>query len=251
MAAGSSVTYTLSGGHWRARIVPGDPGFEALSCSTPTFCLAIGTYAYIFRNGVVVGKHDLQDSEIDEVSCGRGNYCVLPAGDGPPTVYANGKWRQAPYSAPAYDLQGGVSCASASFCGGFGDGFDIFNGRTWKVADRNVSWNVGNWALSCGAATLCMLIDSSGNAHRWDGTKVQRAVNVSGSHALVAVSCAGASFCAALDEDGNAYTWQNGTWSGPVVVPFADGANPFDVSCAAAGHCVAVDDQDNAYTLGS
>ena len=127
----------------------------------------------------------------------------------------------------------GVTSASASTIG-------------WS-APTTIDTNPYLTSVSCASATLCVAVDSSGNAIAWNGTTWSSPVNIDSSNTLTSVSCAASTtFCVAVDSSGNAIAWNGTTWSSPVNIDSSN--NLASVSCASATFCVAVDYAGNAVT---
>jgi hypothetical protein len=101
--------------------------------------------------------------------------------------------------------------------------------------------------VSCPAASLCVLVDGSGNVvtstNPTGGMGAWTTVNVDGSNDIEDVSCPSAVFCVAVDSAGKVITSTNPTGGASAwTVADIDKAIPFDtVSCASASFCLAGD----------
>ena len=137
-------------------------------------------------------------------------------------------------------------------------------------------------AVSCGSATFCVAVTSSGQAFMYDGDN-WTGQTIDGSNWIIDVSCPTASFCVAVDFDGNVLTYATAQgWSTQILFsspglliscsspefclaigsegqatftgddwsqPVAINIGPLvQLSCASPTFCAAVDSNGNAYT---
>ena len=132
----------------------------------------------------------------------------------------------------------GVTSASASTIG-------------WS-APTTIDTNPYLTSVSCASATLCVAVDSSGNAVTWTGTTWSSPVNIDSSNNLSSVSCASSIFCVAADYAGNAVTWNGSSWTVMTGVAPYSGYNYIaslsSVSCLSSAFCAAVGASGNAVT---
>ena len=101
-------------------------------------------------------------------------------------------------------------------------------------------------AASCPATSLCVAVDSAGNALTYNGTSWSAPTSVDSTRALSALSCPTTSFCAAVDSSGYVVTYNGSSWATPSQI---DKRNSFvSVSCTSSSFCAAVDSSGNAFT---
>jgi hypothetical protein len=101
-------------------------------------------------------------------------------------------------------------------------------------------------SVSCASASLCIAIDSRGNAFTYSGSSWSAPEDIEGQRGLDSVSCPSTSFCAAVDGAGSVLTYNCSSWSAPT--PIEEGTPLDSVSCASASFCAAVDAVGNALT---
>jgi hypothetical protein len=214
----SGGAYTLSGETLSARTHLADDGFDAVSCPTTSFCMAIDDAGHTFK-------------------------------------YSSGSWSPGATlgSLPSEtsDLQ--VSCASAQFClaalPGSGDDEDYYkyNGTIWTGPSVLESTGAVETGLSCTSSTFCVAADTSDNTEKFNGsswTSPQLHGTGSSLNDQFSVSCAG-TFCLADSfEDGSTYLTSDGTtWSAGSNLKdpdTGDGAGG-PTSCTSSTMCVVVD----------
>jgi hypothetical protein len=159
---------------------------------------------------------------------------------------------------PSVDPQSGnlrsISCPTTTFCmavDDYGNNALMWNGTAWTAP---VSIDPGGatvefTSVSCGSASSCVAVDTSGNALTWNGASWSAPVSVDpGGAGLRSVSCPSSSFCVAVDGDGNAVTWRGTSWTAPTVID-PSGAGLEAVSCSSASFCAAGDWTGNAVTF--
>jgi hypothetical protein len=227
--------------------------FNAVSCSSPTFCVG-----WASGNGGNPGDTMVEqwngsswalqtapstDATVDAVSCTSASFCDAV---GPDSAYSwdGSAWtaQTLPAAASSATLQG-VSCTSRKFCEAVGEYYD--NGTVVVVAVR---WNGSAWvsqtapnpakstfahanAVSCASPSACEAggyfeVQANANdpkafAEGWNSGawQLQQAVAPSGAifNSLGGVSCVSATFCEAVgshgDSAGNQDTLAE-TWNG-------------------------------------
>lgn len=88
---------------------------------------------------------------------------------------------------------------------------------------------------------MCMAVDRTGHALRYDGSTWQRPEPIDIRRQVLSVSCPSAQFCMAIDNRGYAVRYYLGTWHKPTpVLSLTHGYEATDVSCASAAFCAAV-----------
>jgi hypothetical protein len=165
---------TFAGSTWGSPVTlnSGIFGVTAVSCGTPTSCLAVGT----------LGTNASEAQGATWRYTGSWGH-KLPSGT-PPNIT-------------------GIDCVSASFCVAVTSAGDAltYRGTAWS-APVSVS-SQGLAAVSCASETLCVAVGAGGFAVSYEGGTWRTPEKVAGAE-LTAVSCR-AGFCVAVDMSGNAY----------------------------------------------
>jgi hypothetical protein len=223
--------------------------FNGVSCTSPTFCAAVGTE--------------------------RASDPFSPDSSGPRVLLAN--WNGATWSFPAVTNKfpgeathggfgrpalNGVSCVSPRFCVAVGT-----HGNSGIPGPRSLlveSWNGETWSpvsspaaipglelelqgVSCTSTAFCVVVGAGGLIESWNGTAWSVLPNPS-SGTLNGVWCASAKRCLAVGAEGGASlieSWDGSSWSileSPK--PVASALN--SVTCVSNRRCVAV----GSYTAG-
>ncbi|HEY4990616.1 MAG TPA: hypothetical protein VII33_00865, partial [Nakamurella sp.] len=240
VAVGNSFAVTLAAGRWTAVTLPSLPGVQdigvdAVSCTGPTSCVAVGNTDGPAGPGILIE-----------------------------TLTAAG-WSATSLPPPEFRVTlSDVSCATATACTAVGSGssFDsdradisaTLTGSTW-TADEIPSTSDGSEhlaAVSCPVAGICTAVggrDGNGNLIVWrlaGGTWTTTALpnpdgNANGTAAdLTGVSCVSATQCTALGQGPNGLiveTLVGTTWT--FSNPLATSASA-DVDCSGATSCTAV-----------
>lgn len=233
---------------WTVQPSPaGSPNLVGGSCTSPTSCTAVGLY---FLSGVT-GERPFAAHW--DGSSWTVQHVPMPAG------------------ARLADLDGGVSCSSATRCIAVGTyslktelGARPFaarwNGTAWTA--RAVPMPAGATGgflngVSCTSPARCTAVGDYDNASgtavppfaaRWDGTTwTVQAVNAPDGGGLDAVSCTSGTSCTAvgsLSNTGLAEHWDGTSWTvQPTPVPkhgTATYADLLGISCLSATYCTAV-----------
>jgi hypothetical protein len=261
-----SVTEQWNGSAWSMVTTPqtvttGDQELVGVSCSSTTFCAAVGT-----------------TSDADD------NYDLALTMTWNGSAWSLGTVTPASFNS---DLQS-VSCTGPTFCSAVGftyvtDGgaeltlAEIWNGSTWTVVPASNSLPSGDnslYGVSCTSATFCVAVGYAGdlgytptdeNTYRtlieeWNGSawSVMASPNVSTGgvtygNFLYGVSCVGPTSCVAVgspytDADAETYStlamaWNGSTWAvQPTPNPTASPVYAYleAVSCVAGQLCKAV-----------
>jgi hypothetical protein len=244
------TSYRFNGSTWSAAVsvtggAPPSPPAADLSCTSPTFCMAVpGGNEVVMWNGVSwVGAQTLGGAQgLQAIGCAGAGFCVTVDGIGDAYFYT-GRWSSA---VNAWGGPNSISCVSSTFCMATQGGTAQWNGHTWsQPQDVDTSGQLD--AVSCVSPTFCMAADSVGNILAWNGSSwsVPQPVDPSaagapiGSNELVSVSCTSPTFCAAVDSGGRAVTFDGTTWSSPRDIDTRTALTA--VSCAAPTFCLAVD----------
>jgi hypothetical protein len=159
-----------------------------------------------------------------------------------------------------------LSCASSSFCLGFGVGetgvlsTTQWNGSRWSTPSPGPGAAVASVTmLSCVATSFCMAADGS-ESWLWDGHGWSRAIPFSDASdqgpplTPAALSCASPQFCVAISSAGDDDVFNGQMWSSEIALPnppagAADpGGNLIEgLSCPSARSCAATDTSGYAF----
>ena len=213
---------------------PADSYLEAVSCTSSSFCAAVGSY-YHYSVGidqtiaeawdgnqwrwVLTPDVESSDNSLLGVSCISSTWCVAVGSIANSTLVES--WNGSTWARVASPNIGtganqltAVSCTSSGACSAVGKYVDA--GGSSRVLSE--SWNGSVWALagavdaaagdslrgvSCSSSTMCVAVgDNSGASliERWDGSiwSIVSAPNERGGDTLTSVSCASATSCMAV-----------------------------------------------------
>jgi hypothetical protein len=226
-----------NGKTWTAQIVPHPDHLASVSCTSPTFCVAVGQGGAVMWDGHAWSN---LPSDItfayNSVSCVSIHFC----------------------EATGYPTTGSRSYA------------EIWNGTSWARQATPVPTGAANLVLgsiSCTAARSCEAAGSYENtstsvmlAEQWDGTawRIQHppSPKASTSTALTGVWCTSPSFCAAVGRADTApgplaLVWDGSSWKlrSTASLPSPAGGGFNGVSCSSSHICMAVGSLD--YTMRS
>jgi hypothetical protein len=214
----SGGAYTLSGQTLSARTQVAPDGFDAVSCPTSSFCMAIDLTGNTYKFG----------------SAGWGPAVQLGSLAGQTT-----------------GLQ--MSCVSAQFCvaalpgSGNNENYYTYNGITWSAPSVLESTGAVESGLSCTSSTFCVAADTSDNTETFNGASWSAPLPHGSGTAQndhFYVSCA-QQFCLADSfEDGNTYLTSDGTtWStgSNLKDPSTGNGAGGPTSCTSSTMCVVVD----------
>ncbi len=233
-----SMAETWNGVNWTWQPFPvpdGSFGAEltAVSCTSASFCEAVGTYS-------------------DEDSFG--NVTLAATWNG--TSWSLQTTQNPDPSDFDSEQFNTVSCASATFCeawaGGYsGSGITLaeqWDGSSWQMQTVPSDDATVN-SVSCASATFCEAV-GSGPAYTWDGSAwtAQSIPDPAGTSNLGGVSCPSSNFCEAVGEYNNnpdvvtvAAQWNGSAWTSQTTPDPAKStfAHLNAVSCASARSCEA------------
>jgi hypothetical protein len=230
-----------SAGSWTEKSVANAGSLNAVSCSSASDCVAVGTDAGKAQDGAIWTSNNGGSTWTEDV--------VGNASTGPDSV----------------------SCSSSSDCVAVG-GANPGQGDDWVTTDGGTTWTehvvpsadttqptVGGFTdVSCVSAHVCVAAgaDSYGNGASWmttdGGAKwTQRPVpDTSNSTASnggpVAISCSTNNFCVTVgtNNNGDSVAWtslNSGQWNQqPIPGAEAPNGDVQDISCAPVSDCVAV-----------
>jgi uncharacterized Fe-S cluster protein YjdI len=171
--SGNWVTY--NGTQWSspALMAPegnGDTlGLQSLSCTSSTFCVAVGNPDdYVYRGESWVKDDAADNNLIESVSCASPTFCAAVDTGGSTLSFDGTSW-STPVEVDAQSPLSSVSCVSSTFCvAAGGEIATVFNGKTWS-APHNVDRSARNLrTVSCAAETFCVAGDIDGKV--WTAT---------------------------------------------------------------------------------
>ncbi|HEV2377500.1 MAG TPA: hypothetical protein VGS19_35705 [Streptosporangiaceae bacterium] len=264
---------------WSVQPTPRIPapagGLSRVSCSSATFCVAVGDPPLTRPlaaswNGTAWRRMPIPAAtqELAGVSCTSPSFCVA-AGLGHPVnatptplilAWNGSRWAVQPsLSIPSTQLTA-VSCASPTACLAVGDTTnvivsvdhplaEVWNGQRWsRVTVPGGSQLNGSFGdVSCSAATACT---AAGGYHkggrfnplieRWNGTGLS-AQTASQPGTVAGISCPQDNGCVAVGHVGSsavAQVWDGTTWTAMTLPKLVGGLD--GVSCTAVTACTAV-----------
>jgi hypothetical protein len=216
-----------------------------------------GGGAYTLSGEILGSRTQLTANGVgfDAVSCPTSSFCMAIDGTGHTFKYSAGTWSAAgtlgSLSSETSDLL--VSCVSEHFClaalpgSGSDENYYTYHGVSWRGASVLESTGAVESGLSCTSSTFCVAADTSDNTEKFNGsswTSPQHHGAGSSLNDQFSVSCAGAFCLADSFEDGSTYLTSDGTtWSvgSNLKDPdTGDGAGG-PTSCTSSTMCVVVD----------
>jgi hypothetical protein len=204
-----SIAETWDGSTWTMQPFPVPAnsfgaGLTAVSCTSPRFCEAVGSY-------------------FDDTA---GTNVTLAA------TWDGTSWSLQPTPNPGgfnFEQFNTVSCASTAFCEAWASGnagnpgvtiAEQWNGSSWQL--QTVPSNATVNSVSCTSAAFCEAV-GSGPAYAWNGSAwtAQTIPAPAGTGGLGGVSCTSPAFCEAVGETGGsngnvvgvAAVWNGSAWS--------------------------------------
>jgi len=269
----ATLIESWNGATWSVVPSPNDTtndAFEAVSCVSSTFCMAVGSTrrhslveSWNGSRWSIVASPGKNHSVLDAVSCVSTNFCTAAGYRGQPESSLIESWDGTSWSiapSPEIDgrnLLGGVSCVSAEFCTAVGwtntqTLIESWDGASWSIV---LSPNSGTYpllnAVSCTSGTSCVAVGwtyEGSLIELWDGTSwsiVPSPNSGGGPNFLYGVSCFTASSCTATGWYGTENlieSWDGTTWS-IVASPdygFVSANQLSSVSCPSANFCATV-----------
>jgi hypothetical protein len=241
-----------------AQLSPNTDEVAAISCaSASTFCAVTddsgGTYT--LSGETLSARTQVAADGFDAVSCATSSFCMAIDGSGDTFKYSDGAWSPVAtlgsLSSETTDLQ--VSCGSAQFCvaalpgSGTNENYYTYHGTSWSGASIIESTGAVESGLSCTSSNFCVAADTSDNTEKFNGsswTAPQHHGTGTSLSDQFSVSCAGAFCLADSFEDGSTYLTSDGTtWSTGSSLKDLDtgtgGGGP--TSCTSSTMCVVVD----------
>jgi len=191
----------------------------AMSCPTPTFCLAVG------KGGQAAA---ISDTIVQRLSSLDGTNNLID-----------------------------VSCATSKMCVAIDNAgnFLLWNGK--NMSGENPLYEGGTTtratltSVSCPAATFCMILDSSGGAFSVAPSSKPVVTTLpswsSATGQAARVSCSSSTLCVAADLNGDGFSWDGASWSPPLAIS-SSGVGSIDCVLG-ANQCVALDLIGNGWYL--
>lgn len=272
----SSNRWTFSGSPEPAGVT--DTAWSAVSCGTPTFCMATGTTDT--AKGVLVewngrGWRQLAVPDpslyvyLDDLTCLSARFCAAAgeavgrANGRPIALEWNGaKWRMSNFSDPVTTYRSGIACVSPSLCFAIqeeGMATSPYYSHIWR-------WNGRGWApeaaphlgtlnaVSCSTDGACEAVGSGAKEgmliESWMGSRWSGSLYSSRhSTELVGVACGSKQDCVAVGQQSIApfaMHWDGMHWAATKIP--GGGARGYlaSVSCVYPGSCTAVGDHEAA-----
>lgn len=271
--AGCAATPFSAASHaWTVVASPNVPGMDILlgvTCSSPTFCVAVGEgggrplaeswNGRAWRIQSVSAPHSVNASYLLDVDCVTGSSCLAvgEAADGGNLVESwDGRHWRATSRPPGASSMRGLSCPRIGFCVAVGSAalanLSVWNGSHWKVFHGALVTSQLE-DVSCSSQRFCQAVGStagnrpyaeSWNGKRWASTGPAVPTNDAG---FLAVSCWSASSCLAVGymhavaRIGFAERWNGLTWTS-VDVPIPKDFHEIltGVACSGLKQCVVV-----------
>jgi hypothetical protein len=250
---------------------------DSLSCGSPSSCVAIDGSGpgHVMWDGHTWSRPDFE-YDGTHVSCSSATFCLAVGslGGGAKSYVWNGQtWSTGTMITSQDVFLSSVSCISATSCVAVDESGDAYrwNGSTWAqtvveagsqlylvscvpdfclAVDQSThafTWSGGSWlpvagipspvepeSLSCASASLCALGSFEGSITMWDGAGWTPAQKVDASNTdLRGMSCPSVTFCMAVDFGGRQMLWNGSRWSKPAYLelPYGTSLNATSLSC--------------------
>lgn len=249
VAVGRGLYSIYDGSGWSpASRVSSTFGLIDVSCVSSTFCLAAGTRGTVFQwDGQAWSQRDEVTHEAVAISCTSRTQCALFAGDGNVQTYDGTTWSAAEQLTSS-GYQGDIECTGPEFC--------IVTATDDRAAFTydGEGWTQvpdapqGLWSVSCQAAGHCWVARPDGTVVEYRDGRLRRPVMIDRPSGYpVSVSCSTTTDCRAADIFGNVVHYVDGTWSRPNQVDPSGDITA--ISCPTSRFCVAVDASSTIVTL--
>jgi hypothetical protein len=240
---GDGSVNTWNGHRWSRAHHVVDGVFD-LACAGRRSCLVTSDNRSSSWNGHSWSRPKLISAstnvQVEKLSCLSSGECV-GVGNGGLMTYRAGRW-SGPSSVGTDDTVQAVDCVSAADCTAVAFDGTLLTGTATAIAPTgNVDQQTMATSMSCASAAACVVVDSTGHARAWNGSRWGRRTKVDGV-GLNSVSCSTTTQCTAVDYSGRVITDSHGVWSNPVMVDphYAQGGQPDQLSCATPGDCALV-----------
>jgi RHS repeat-associated protein len=237
MGLASSAQASTSLAWGAAASIDSTRAIKAVSCTSSTFCVAVGAsgYAAIYNGSTWTASDADASRTIDALTCLSSTFCVAGDTSGYAVIYNGTSW-----GSPS-DVDGAraisfISCVSSTFCEAVGaSGYAAKYTGTW-AASSDIDSTRNLTAVSCVSTSFCEAVDASGYAAKYTSSWASAAVIDSGKD-LSALSCTSTSFCEAVDTSGRALKY-TGSWGSASSIDSTRAINA--LTCTSSTFCVAV-----------
>jgi hypothetical protein len=249
----AGLAYNYAAGSWKGPVstggAAGATGGPSLSCSGPSFCMAMwrGGAAAVAWNGVswsapvtVPGAQSLEG-----VGCASPTFCVAVDGIGAAFYFNGSSWSE---GSQDWGSVTSISCPNAGFCISVAGGVSVWNGSSWTEPQQYGTSSV-LVGVSCPYISFCAAVDSTGqaityNGQTWTGPQQLGSAAAIGGPTFSGISCSGADFCVAVNSAGEAFVWNGRAWS---AAETADAGRALQaIACTKPTFCVATDASGHA-----
>ena len=245
---------------------------NAVSCATPTFCVAVdsGGYVHVFSGGTWVSGQQVDPggNTLQGVSCPTTTYCVAVDNSGNAFTDTAGTWSSGnQIDTASNDSLNAVSCPTSTFCVAVdNDGYAFtYNNGAWAttVLSPPGPGDIALSSVSCASPSFCVAVDVGGYAFTDSGGAWSTGSLITGGQPISsagggfggtsnqgpqAVSCATPGVCQVVDGSGSAIELQGGSWQAPQAIDASSQGALLDVACVPAGTCIATDTNGNVLT---
>jgi hypothetical protein len=216
-----------------------------LACGGPRSCLATSSNDHSRRwNGRAWGAtKTISDDgfvQVQALACPTVAECV-GVGNGGLMTYQARHWT-GPTSVGTAASVTAIDCVSVGDCTAVALGGTLLTGTATELSTAGtVDRETVATSMSCASTTACVIVDSTGHARSWNGSKWAPRSSVDGV-GLNAVSCPTARYCAAVDNAGRVVTDRDGSWSKPSLVDshYVQAGQSDELSCSGPGYCALV-----------
>ena len=195
------------------------PHRSEVSCTSPTWCLAIDPWSRQWRtwNGSWSGVHALPGQYLRGLSCVDPAFCMAFADSGAAMRFNGSGWS----ATQVFGTNGGAyqaRCTSRTFCLALhenANSWSRWNGSSWStpkpIPGTTESWPVEQY--TCTSPTFCLGVDNNGGTHRFTGS-TWVTVNSPGQTTYPRhLDCASDAVCLGVDYWGKAVTWNGTGWN--------------------------------------
>jgi hypothetical protein len=206
---GATVASIFNGTSWSATTEIDGAGLYWVSCTSTSFCAAVGDGSYSLYDGEhwsTPVPFDAND-ELNSVSCTSDSFCAAADGNGTLYSFDGTSWTPQTVGATGLNLVG-ISCASSSLCIAVGNDADLDN--------EAFVYDGSNWTENSPSSTTYTDLFES-------------------------VGCTpGTTECVAVGYEGLSVTYDAGTWEDQLTIPKGEDDVYEGISCPASGSCFAV-----------
>ncbi len=248
--------------------------FTGVSCSTASFCMAVGAdpngnVAFLYNGSSwtqVSFPNSTYTSMPDSISCTSSSFCMAIGGDSGAMafLYNGSSWKEEslPSGIIGSSHSNDISCASPTFCmavwvstsGSTGittAAVLSYNGSTWKQV--SFPSGVSLYSISCVSSSFCMAAgDNSSNGTvvlSYNGSTWKQ-VSLPSGITLGSVSCPTITFCMAAGDNSSNNTvvlsYNGSSWT---QVSFPSGVSLYSISCVSSSFCMAAGDNSSNGTV--